>query len=422
MHKFNRLLIGLSLLLVLALAPAALAQTEITFATWGGTEDIAIYEDLIAAFEAEHSDINVTLNHIPSAGDYEKNLATLIAAGNAPDVFFINNISMPGFAAQGAFLPLGEYVADYDLDDFFPGHLDAFRYDGDLLVIPRDISNLVLFYNQEMFEEAGVPLPDEDWTWDDFMSAAQALTKDTDGDGVVDQWGFGFSTFWLFWQPWVWSNGGRFFSEDHSEFTLDEGAALEGLQYYVDLRCDANVAPTAEQAADRSASSMFAAGDVAMIVDGRWRVAPLNSEGGADFVWNTALFPAGSAGSIVDADGSGWGISSTSDNPDAAWEFIEFVSSPEAMARWTEAGIIIPARRSVGITESFVVPDSPPENDLAFIKANETAIPTETFEGWGAFTNLLSEGMSDVWLCNASAAEGLELIAEDVEELLEDSQ
>lgn len=417
MCKLIRLLIGLSFVL-----GVATAQTEITFATWGGTEDIAIYEDLISDFEAQHPDIDVTLNHIPSAGDYEQNLATLIAAGNAPDVFFINNLSLPGFAAQGAFLPLGDYVENYDLDDFFPSHLDAFRYQDELVVIPRDISNLVLFYNQDMFEEAGVPLPSQGWTWDDFLSAAQALTQDTDGDGNIDQWGFGFSTFYLFWEPWVWSNGGRFFTEDHSELTLDEGAALEGLQYYVDLRCEENVAPTAEQAADRAAASMFAEGDVAMIVDGRWRVAPLNANEAVDFTWDTTLFPTGEAGSVVDADGSGWGISSSSDNPDAAWEFIEFISSPEAMTRWTEAGIIIPARRSVGITESFAIPNSPPENDLAFIEANETAIPTETFEGWGEFTNLLTEGMSEVWLCNMSAEEGLATVSEDIEDLLEDFQ
>lgn len=416
-RKTVRLLFGLSMAFGLASA-----QTSISFATWGGPEPTALREALIAEFEASHPEIDVTFRHIPSASDYAQNLATLIAAGDAPDVFFITNEMMPGFAAQGAFLPLEPYLDQLDLDDFYADHLDAFRYQGDLVVIPRDISNLVLFYNEDMFEAAGVETPTSDWTWDNFMSAASALTQDTDGDGTVDQWGFGFSTYWLFWQPWVWSNGGRFFSQDHSEFTLDDSPAVDGLQYYADLRCNANVAPTTDQAADRSAASMFASGDVGMIVDGRWRVPPLNSEGGADFVWDTAIFPSGSAGSIVDFDGSGWGIAATSENPDAAWEFVEFLASPEVMTRWTEAGVIIPARRSVGISESFVVPNSLPENDIAFIDANENAIPTETFEGWGAFITLLDEGMSDVWLCNTSVAEGLASISDDVEDLLEDYQ
>ncbi|HEX7004128.1 MAG TPA: sugar ABC transporter substrate-binding protein [Trueperaceae bacterium] len=411
-----------SILLFSLLASFTLAQTEIEFATWGGTEDLAIYEDLIAEFEAEHPEIDIVLNHIPSAGDYEQNLATLIAAGAAPDVFFINNISLPGFAAQGAFMPLEEFAGEEFLSDFFEGHLDAFRYQGELMAIPRDISNLVLFYNQDMFEEAGIEPPTDDWTWDDFLSAAQALTQDTDGDGQVDQFGFGYSTYYLFWQPWVWSNGGEFFAEDHSEFTLDQGAGLEGLQYYVDLRCEENVAPTSEQAAERNAASMFAEGDAAMIVDGRWRVAPLNSDPAVDFQWDVALFPHGEAGSIVDIDGSGWGISSSSDAPEAAWEFIQFVSSPEAMERWTEAGIIIPARRSVGLSQSFITPDVPPASDEVFIEANETAIPTETFEGWGEFVNLLNEGMSEVWLCETSVEEGLSIIQEDVEDLLSDYQ
>lgn len=410
-------------LALLALATSfAVAQTEIEFATWGGTEDIAIYEELIAEFESQHPDIDITLNHIPSAGDYEQNLATLIAAGAAPDVFFINNISLPGFAAQGAFTPLAEFVDEEYLDDFFPGHLDAFRYEGELMAVPRDISNLVLFYNQDMFEEAGVEPPSEGWTFDDFLAAARELTKDTDGDGQIDQFGFGYSTYYLFWEPWIWSNGGQFFSDDHSEFTLDQEAALEGLQFYVDLRCEENVAPTSEQAAERNAASMFAEGDAAMIVDGRWRVAPLNNNPAVDFQWDVALFPEGEAGSIVDIDGSGWGISSSSDAPEAAWEFIEFLASPEAMAQWTEAGIIIPARRSVGLTDAFLTPDVPPASDEVFIEANETAIPTETFEGWGEFINLLGEAMSEVWLCDTSVEEGLQIIEEDVEDLLADYQ
>lgn len=412
----------LSLVVLATVLSLAFAQSTVEFATWGGTEDLEIYEALIEEFESQNPDIIVDLIHIPSAGDYEQNLATLIAAGAAPDVFFINNISLPGFAAQGAFMPLEQFADEAFLEDFFPGHLDAFRYQGELMALPRDISNLVLFYNQDLFAEAGLEAPGEGWTWHDFMAAAQALTKDTDGDGAIDQFGFGYSTFYLFWQPWVWSNGGRFFSEDHAEFTLNQGAALEGLEYYVGLRCDANVAPTNEQAAERSAASMFADGDAAMIVDGRWRVAPLLSNDAVDFAWDVALFPEGSAGSVIDVDGSGWGISSTSNSPEEAWRFIEFVSSPEAQALWTEAGIIIPSRRSVGLGDSFITPDVYPASDEVFINANETGIPTETFEGFGEFLNLLNEGLSEVWLCQTSVEDGLAQVERDIEDLLSDYQ
>lgn len=405
---------------LVAMAGFALAQSTVEFATWGGTEDLDIYEQLINDFEAANPDVIVELIHIPSAGDYEQNLATLIAAGAAPDVFFINNISLPGFAAQGAFMPLEQFASEEFLSDFFPGHLDAFRHGGELMALPRDISNMVLFYNQDLFAEAGVAEPTAGWSFDDFMAAAQALTQDTDGDGNVDQFGFGYSTFYLFWQPWVWSNGGSFFSADHSEFTLNQGAGLEGLETYVGLRCGINVAPTAEQAAERSAASMFASGDAAMIVDGRWRVAPLLSNEAVDFNWDVALFPEGPAGSVIGVDGSGWGISSTSNAPEAAWRFIEYVSSAEAQALWTEAGIIIPSRRSVGLTDSFITPDVMPASDEIFITANETGIPTETFEGFGEFLNLLNEGMSEVWLCQTSVADGLGSVARDIEDLLSD--
>ena len=146
----------LSLVVLATVLSLAFAQSTVEFATWGGTEDLEIYEALIEEFESENPDIIVDLIHIPSAGDYEQNLATLIAAGAAPDVFFINNISLPGFAAQGAFMPLEQFADEAFLEDFFPGHLDAFRYQGELMALPRDISNLVLFYNQDLFAEAGL--------------------------------------------------------------------------------------------------------------------------------------------------------------------------------------------------------------------------------------------------------------------------
>ena len=410
------------LIVLVASFGTVLAQIELEFSTWGEPEDVEIYQQLIKQYNADNEGVTVVLNHIPSSSDYEKNLATLIAARAAPDVFFINNISLPGFAAQNALLSLERYVDDAFLQDFFDGHLDAFRYDGNLLAIPRDISNLVLFYNADLFDMAGVDPPSADWTYDDFLDAARMLTQDTDGDGETDQFGFGYATTWLFWQPWVWSNGGRLFNEDHSEFTLNKGVALEGLQFYVDLRCSENVSPSQEQIAERTASSMFAANDAAMIVDGRWRVAPLNNNESVTFDWDVAPFPKGPAGSVVDIDGSGWSISATSDNPDEAWDFIQFISSPEALERWTEAGIITPSRRSVGETDAFLTPKVAPTNDQVFFDATETAIPTETFDGWGEFTTLLKEGLSEVWLCEISAEEGLADVEDDINELLEDYQ
>ncbi len=414
---------GLGLAMLLLLVPA-LAKTTVTVASWGSQSEIELYNQAFKAFMAKNPDIQVKLLHIP-ARDYWTKLTAMFAAGKAPDLIFINNINFPAFAAKGLLVPLEDYIKkdNFDTGLYYKGILDAFRYKGRLYVLPRDVSNLVLYYNRDLFKRAGLSDPDPNWTWEDFLKAAKALTVEKNGKRV--QWGLSFYTYFLFWEPWVWSNGGRFFSEDHSKFMLNSPASVEGLQFYVDLRYKYHVAPTPAEAADQSAFGMFLNGRTAMIVDGRWRVPTLKKK--AKFDWDIVPFPRGKAGSIVDIDGSGWGITRTARNKAAAWKVLKFLAGPEGALVFTKGGLIIPAigydplhpEATNRVLKAFFTPP-PPRHQQYFLTVNKDAIPTETFERFSEAIRLIGKALQPVWQGKQDVKTAMDGVAPKVQKILDE--
>ncbi len=407
-------------------ASLGLAKTKLTVASWGTEAEIALYREVFKQFMAQNPDLEVELLHIPSQ-DYWTKLTTLFAAGQAPDLFFTNNINFPALAAKGVALPLDPLIARdrFDTRIYYKGILEAFRYRGQLYALPRDISNLVVFYNKDLVRKAGLPDPKPDWTWDDFLRYAKALTREEGGRRV--QWGLSFYTYFLFWQPWVWSNGGRWYSPDHSKFLLNSPASVEGLQFYVDLRWKHRVAPTPQEEADRSGFTLFLEGRTAMIVDGRWRVPTLKQR--AKFQWDVVPFPRGKAGSIVDIDGSGWAISRQSRNPEAAWRLLKFMAGPQGSLVFTRGGLIIPAigfdpknpDTSNAIFQAFFQPP-PPRNQQYFLTVNQKARPTETFEAWNEALNLITKALAPVWEGKEEVKAALDRVAPEVQKILDQVQ
>ena len=161
---------------------------------FGDPAELAAYQSLVDAFEVAHPDIDVELIHIPGQDDYRARLAVDLAAGTPADVFLSNYRLYAPFAARGALEPLEPYLQQSEIiaeADFYPEVMDPFRWRGELMCIPQNASSLVVYYDKALFDAAGLAYPDDDWTWDDFVATAEALTKDLDGDGVTDQYGLG---------------------------------------------------------------------------------------------------------------------------------------------------------------------------------------------------------------------------------------
>lgn len=402
--------------LLWACAPAK-DPNSLTFSTWGSPEEMAILKPLLKEFEQTHPEIKLNVLHIPDK--YFQKIHALLAANIAPDVIFLNNINFPVYASNEAFLNVEPYLQKSQVlkaQDFYPQTLDGFRWQGQLQGIPRDASNLVVFYNKTLFDKAGVPYPRANWTYDDMVATAKKLTIDANRDGHPEQFGMSFQDHFLFWFPYVWSFGGDLVSADRTQFTLNQAKALEGLQKVADLRHKHHVAPTASEAGTLKMSQMFMQGSLAMVLNGRWAV-PLYRQN-LKFDWDIVPFPAGPAGSIVDADASGWVIAKNAANPDKAWQLVEFLASKKAAEAFTKPGLIIPARKDVAESDVFMSPGLPPQHARVFLDVLANGKPMPAIPYWNAVIDTLGQSLEPVWEGKKSAKDALQGLEPKVQALL----
>lgn len=342
-------------------------QTTVKFASWGSKSEIDILRPVLAEFEKENPDIKVEFIHIPQ--NYFQKIHLLFASNLAPDVIFINNLYLPIYADAGVL----EEIAQPQSKIFFKKSLEALSYKGKLYAIPRDVSNLVIYYNKDIFKKYNVSLPNRYWSFDDLLIIAQKLTKDINNDGKTDLWGISFDEDPFFFLPYLTSEGGGFLSDDLNKVIINSPQSKKGLQFYAGLRKKYHVAPTQAQSASETMAQMFLQGKLAMQLSGRWLVPKYRTD--AKFDWNIINFPAGDKGSIVPLDASGWAISKNSAHKKEAMKLINYLSSKSVIEKFNQSGLIVPARIDVAHDE-FLKDNKPPANSQVFIDVIKTSKPT----------------------------------------------
>lgn len=349
-----------ALLLAVTLTPLAAADSErsVSFAFWGDPAEADAYKDVITAFEDQSSDVQVDAQYTPGKDDYGKRISTSFAGSNPPDVFLINYRDYGQYAGSSALEPLGPRLDESELiseEDFYELPLDAFRYDGNELVcVPQNISSLVVYYNVNMFEAAGLPLPAEDWTLDDFVEAAKALTVDHDGDGVTDTHGLVTDSSLIRYAPFIWGNGGEIVDDvDHpTRLTLDTPEAREGIQWFMDLGVQGhNVVPSEAEVLAEDDLSRFMNGRAGMLFQSRRVVPTLREIEG--FQWDVAPLPQGDEpAGILHSDA--FCMSAAAEDKEAAWAFIEYAVGPEGQEVLAQTGRTVPSMKSVAESPVFL--------------------------------------------------------------------
>ncbi|MGK5509954.1 ABC transporter substrate-binding protein [Brevibacillus formosus] len=307
------------------------------FATWDTDQMLKIQQDIAKQFEQKNPGVKVQVEAY--ADGFDQKLVAAFGAKNPPDVMY-----MWDFPTYHASLePLDEYVKkdpSVAIDDFYQGLLNYNRFDGKLFGLPAGFSTRVVFYNKKLFNEANVPLPTDDWTWEDFKSAAKQLT-------VRDKKQYGFAvrsepdTYDL--QQFVWSNGSSFISPDGKtiEGYMNSKETAEALQIFSDLTKDKSALLVGGKN-QQSGNDLFKAGKLAMYDNGVWS---LESYKKAKVDFGTVVMPKfpGKPGKGVIATSS-VSIAKDSKNKELAWEFLKFFVSSDAIKMRTSD---LPVRISV---------------------------------------------------------------------------
>lgn len=375
-------------------AAANKGPVEITFTMWGAPEELAVWQAVVDDFHAANPNISVKVD-VSDWDSYWTKLNTLIAGGTPPDVFAMDAPLFLDWQSRGALLNLQPYIDANSgfLDGFYPQTLTAYKTADGYYGLPRDFQTIVLFYNKDMFDAAGVEYPTSDWTYDDLLAASKTLTLDKDTDGKIDQYGF-WSDTWdmeLLWSEAIWAYGGEIISDDHTKTLIGEGGARDAWAF-IDGLYKEGVMPTPTTAGEFG-FDLFQSNMAAMTTIGHWAV-PGYVQAGINF--DVAPMPKGPAGPATSVNSAGFVISKDSKNADAAFEFIKFALGETGQTKLAQLGFAIPVLKSVAESDAYL--KQPGDlNQKVFLDSVSFARMKPVFKGYEEWAGVVGDGLTPVF-------------------------
>lgn len=300
-------------------------------------------QEMVNLFNAQHPDIKVVFEPITS--DYNTKLKAEIAAGNAPDVFYVDSSEAYTYIKAGLLMPLNTFIsknASYNISDFIPETLQPFEYNGTIYAIPKDWSPLGLYYNPIMFKEANISHPPQNWR-ELFDDAAKLTIRAP--NGTVLRYGLAIPPDMARILAFVYQAGGYWISPNGVSVGTNTTQFREALYFiYQMLKDGYAVMPQAIGAGwDGQA---FGEGKVAMTFEGQW-MSPYLKQTYPNVTYAVAPMPAGPTGNATLLFTVGLAIPYNDKHPQQAWEFIEFFTSEQGQAQWIELGLALPTRISL---------------------------------------------------------------------------
>lgn len=293
-------------------------KVQIRFASWDEAEDIDAQQAMVDKFNAEHDDIEVVLEAY--GGEFDTKISAGMGSGDAPDVMYMWNY--PAYA--GGLEELDSYIeaeGEEYKENFYETLWSYNSLDGKTYGIPIGFTTHALFYNKDIFTEAGIAEPTNDWTWEDLQEAAKTITEKCEGKK-----GFSFQM-----KPdpydfemYLWSNGTAYVDEEGNlEGNLNSDESKEVLEMFQDMEEEGYAIAT-----EKSGTDEFRAGSTAMYIYGSWSINTLNEDGVNYGVVDIPAFDR-EQDSVSILSSSGISMSKDSENKEAAWEFIKFWTSEE---------------------------------------------------------------------------------------------
>ncbi len=402
-----------------ALAAAVLAALALTLAACGGdsggegggplrfqlfgdAEELEAYRELVADYERTSGE-RVQLVEVPDREAHLAKLLTSFAGGDPPDVFLVNYRNFGGYAERRVVVP-----PDVETGDFYPQPIDAFTVDGKLQCVPQNVSSLVVYYNADLFERAGVERPRGGWTYDEFIRAARALT-------AGDTYGVGVEPGIVRASAFVWGAGGEVVdrTEDPTRLTLDTPEARRGLARLVELR-RAGFAPTAEEAASRSLEERFVDGTLGMFMSSRREVPAFRTIEG--FEWDVAAFPRAERDvSVLHSDA--YCVAKGGD-AEAAARFVAYAAGVEGQKLLARSGRTVPSRPAVARSRDFLDRSKPPRSSRVFLDAIPKLERLPTDARWTEAEDAADLAIEQLFYGDLSLDEAIERIERETGPLL----
>jgi len=344
-------------------------RTPLLILQWGDASEEQIVQNLVTQYEQGHPDIRITRIQ---AADYDSKLKNMLAAGTPPDLFYLSYDRVPEFARQNLLANLEPFIAGMPdgkqwLDDFYPLLVEAFRYDGyetgrgPLYGIPKDFTTMVMYVNCDLFRKAGVAVPYNGWTWDEFEEDCKKISA-LPHDAAGRDYGAVLNTSWpLVLENVIQSYGGDFFNgADFSNSTIDSPQSVAALTMVHRLRFIDDVAYHATGPSERdNGYQLFFTGKVGCLGPlGRWetphfRGTGQNDPGITDFKWDITPLPHETR-PVSDIAVVAWSMSQSTKHPKEAFDLLRFLCGKQGEKTAAGLGLAIPSLKAVAQSDAFL--------------------------------------------------------------------
>jgi len=381
--------------------------------------EIDVYNSISKTVDAKLANITLKYEAGTSEGSpYQDKLRTEIAAGTAPDVFWIPGADVADFAKKGLIMDvrsMAAKTAGYSDKNYYPGPMAALTYNPkkkdqtSLWGLPRDVSAFAIYLNLDLLAKAGAPDPrqlakDGKWNWDAMRDVAKKVTA----TGGANK-GLGLSSWWANYGYFMNAAGGGFFTKDRSACAADTAGSVQGITYLNDLiNTDKSVVAWGEDP-----EKPFNAGNVGMFINGRW--ATPGARENLKFNWDVVKLPDGPAGPSNWLFWGAYVVNAKTKNPAQAWQLVNALTQEDVQNAVAKLGANIPSRNTASAKSNFLT-FSPPANNQAFIDGisqNPVAEGPLWNGDWPAYDKTLNDSVTAVLTGKKSIADYTSTICKD---------
>jgi multiple sugar transport system substrate-binding protein len=394
---------------------------EIVYVSTGtGIESEATYKPLFDKFKESHPEVSIKYIGIAGQGwgGYFDKLSVMIAGGQPIDTGKIPTEGGRLAAARGLIVPYNEFIdASGGLKDYFDDVstqlAQTFTYKGRIYGLPYDFAPMVIWFNTKRLQEVGLKLPPREWTFDDFVTYAKALTTKK-GDQVTN-WGFSFWTSPFGLCPWLLNNGldGILGGANLDKPLMSDPHFVQVIQLLYDLiyKHGASPRPDAENL------GTFQSGAIGMVMQGRWALPDILKENFED--WDIQYWPKGTRQATEVGCGSNM-IFAASNHKALVWEWLKFLLSKDSIA-YLSTTAAVPPRRSLGYSEALLKWPKGGQGKIWYEvvdRADIPVIPVTAPPDYSEMETILARNLGPILANETPIGDGLSKMQKDMEEMI----
>ena len=339
--------------------------------------------------------------------------------GSLPDVFWMHSNESERYMSNDMLLDLTDKIKASEkikVENYPEDIWGLYTYKDHYYAVPKDIDTIAIWYNKKLFDEAGVPYPTSDWTWDDLTETARKLTK-SDGSqyGLAVKMDNNQAGYYNL----IYDKGGYVISEDKKKSGWDDPKTIEGMQI-LENWIKEGLMPSAETMSENGEEVLFQSGKVAMVPQGSWMIASYKANEytaeNADIVELPKDAKTGKRVSLY--NGLGWAASKNGKHTEEAWKLIEYLGSEPAQKKQAELGITMSAYK--GTSDAWV--KSANFNLQAYLNMMEDMVIRPYSRTTVSWENADNEIITKVYTGELTMEEACKQMAEQMNEKLAEEQ